>query len=345
MRTKEPPLRAVLLGTAVGDALGLPAEGLSPRTIQRRWKGEWRMRLIDGRGMVSDDTEHAAMTALSLLRSGGNTAMFQRDLAWRMRVWLACLPPGIGLATVKSCVRLWLGVSPDRSGVWSAGNGPLMRAPIIGTWFAEDGEKRHAFVRASTRLTHTDPRAEIAAMAVAETAAWWIRRDLPRDRFVEQLAELSEDAEWQGHLERIREGLHTGYSLADFAAAMGLTKGVSGYAYHTAPVALFAVLGDHGPFEKTLGAVLDLGGDTDSVGAVAAALLALRDGAEAIPRRWLEGVKDWPVSIRALEGLAADMANDGDGKCLRLSPWKMIPRNLIMLAIVLGHGLRRLWPW
>ena len=39
-------MEGVLLGTAVGDALGLPAEGLSPRRIARRWRGDWRMRLF-----------------------------------------------------------------------------------------------------------------------------------------------------------------------------------------------------------------------------------------------------------------------------------------------------------
>lgn len=43
----------LLLGTAVGDALGLPAENLSPQKIQRRWHGNWRMRLFIGRGMFS----------------------------------------------------------------------------------------------------------------------------------------------------------------------------------------------------------------------------------------------------------------------------------------------------
>ncbi len=51
----------LLLGTAVGDALGLPAENLSAETIRRRWQGQWRMAFIFGRGMVSDDTEHTLM--------------------------------------------------------------------------------------------------------------------------------------------------------------------------------------------------------------------------------------------------------------------------------------------
>ncbi len=57
----------LLLGGAVGDALGLPAEGLSRRAIQRRWIGRWKMRLAFGYGMISDDTEHALMVATSLV--------------------------------------------------------------------------------------------------------------------------------------------------------------------------------------------------------------------------------------------------------------------------------------
>ena len=40
------------------------------------------------RGMVSDDTEHACMTAQALLASAGDPDLFARDLAWRLRLWL-----------------------------------------------------------------------------------------------------------------------------------------------------------------------------------------------------------------------------------------------------------------
>ena len=70
--------RGVLLGTAVGDALGLPAENLSPESIQGRWKGEWRMRLVFGRGMISDDTEHTLLVAQALLSHARDAAAFSR---------------------------------------------------------------------------------------------------------------------------------------------------------------------------------------------------------------------------------------------------------------------------
>lgn len=64
----EEIFRRVLLGTAVGDSIGLPTEGLSPKAIAHRWKGQWRQRLLFGRGMVSDDTEHTVFVGQCLCR-------------------------------------------------------------------------------------------------------------------------------------------------------------------------------------------------------------------------------------------------------------------------------------
>jgi len=146
----------ILLGTAVGDALGLPSENLSPKRIHRLWKGEWRMRLVFGRGMVSDDTEHTLMVAQSLLSHADDVAAFQRSLAWKLRWWFISLPGGVGLATAKACLKLWMGSPPGKSAVRSGGSGPAMRSAIIGAFFATDTNRRREFVRASSRLTHNE---------------------------------------------------------------------------------------------------------------------------------------------------------------------------------------------
>jgi ADP-ribosylglycohydrolase len=57
----------MLLGAAVGDALGLPSEGLSRQRIKRLFPGPLRHRFFFGHGMVSDDTEHLFMVAQALL--------------------------------------------------------------------------------------------------------------------------------------------------------------------------------------------------------------------------------------------------------------------------------------
>src|SRR5882672_9925214 len=105
----------VLLGTAVGDALGLPAEGMSRLRIRARWRGEWRHRFLIGRGMLSDDTEHTLFVAQSLLTHPDDVVAFQRCLAWKLRWWLLGLPAGIGLATLKAILKLWIGISPSRN--------------------------------------------------------------------------------------------------------------------------------------------------------------------------------------------------------------------------------------
>src|SRR5271163_2525086 len=162
----------ILLGTAVGDALGLPAEGLSPARRRRLMPGPWRHRLLFGRGMVSDDTEHTLFVAQSLLRHPDDAAAFQRRLAWHVRWWFAGLPAGIGIATARACVKLWLGFPPHRSGVFSAGNGPAMRSAFIGAYFHDKPDVLQRFVLASTQLTHSDPKAAIGSEAVARIAAW-----------------------------------------------------------------------------------------------------------------------------------------------------------------------------
>ena len=131
-KLREGVIAGCLVGMAVCDALGLPREGLSPRRASRLFPAADRFHFLFGRGMFSDDTEHACMTAQALLVSGSDRCRFIRSLGWRLRWWLLGLPFGAGKATLKSCLKLWLGFSPRSSGVWSAGNGPASRAAIIG---------------------------------------------------------------------------------------------------------------------------------------------------------------------------------------------------------------------
>ena len=122
--------RGLMLGTAVGDALGLPAEGISRRRGRKLFRGRWRHRFLPGVGMLSDDTEHTVFVAQSLLAHPDSAGRFVRRLAWCLRLWLVTLPAGVGFATLRSIFLLWVGMPPGRSGIYSAGNGPAMRSPV-----------------------------------------------------------------------------------------------------------------------------------------------------------------------------------------------------------------------
>lgn len=338
----------LLLGTAVGDALGLPAEGISRGRIQRMWRGQWRHRFLFGHGMVSDDTEHTLFVAQALLTHPHDVIAFQRCLAWKLRLWLLGLPAGIGLATLKAILRLWIGFPPDRSGVRSAGNGPAMRSAIIGAYFADDATQRRALVSATTRLTHTDPRAETAALAVAEAAAWSVNRNFSPETWLAHMPSLGSDEEWAVICGQLTAGLAAGQSVSEFAATLGLTRGVTGYAYHSVPVAIYAWLRHPDDFRSALTVALNCGGDTDTVGAIVGALMGAKEGRRAIPQEWLEGVWDQPRSMSVLAEVGNHLANQKATGCIQEAVayfWPLLViRNIFFLATVLVHGFRRLFP-
>ena len=147
-----------ILGTAVGDALGLPYEGLSRDRLQKFVPLIQGHNFFINKGAVSDDTEHTCMVAQSLIVSGGEEAEFTDALAMRLRWWLLGLPAGIGKGTLQAIIRLWQKLPPDRSGVDSAGNGAAMRSAILGVCYGADRQKLLSLVKASTIITHKDPK-------------------------------------------------------------------------------------------------------------------------------------------------------------------------------------------
>jgi ADP-ribosyl-[dinitrogen reductase] hydrolase len=81
--------------------------------------------------MISDDTEHCCMIAQALIVSAGEPDRFSQSFARRLRWWLLSFPPAIGWATLRALLKLWAGFPPEKSGVFSASNGPAMRSAIL----------------------------------------------------------------------------------------------------------------------------------------------------------------------------------------------------------------------
>ncbi len=346
-------IEGVLLGTAAGDAIGLPLEGLSRRRARRLFgDGPMRHRLLFGRGMVSDDTEHACMTAQALLAAGVNPERFARSLAWLLRWWLLGLPAGLGFATLRSILKLWMGWPAERSGVWSAGNGPAMRSPILGVCLGNEPERLCAFVGASTRLTHTDLRAKEGALAVALSAhhgAVAGPSALDGDAVLSEIRRHVEGEEFLTSLGVVERHLRHQSSQVELADELGLEKGVTGYINHTVPVALFCWLRYPGDFRRAVSSVIELGGDADTTGAIVGALAGATGGSSTIPAEWLGGLIEWPMSVAWMRSLAERLVRRfaGDGEDVSPLPlfWPgIIPRNSLFTATVLAHGFRRLLP-
>jgi ADP-ribosylglycohydrolase len=349
--------QAVLIGTGVGDSLGLPREGLSRRRSRKMWgSAPLRHRLFFGRGMISDDTEHTCMAAQALIVSGGEPRRYARSLSWRLRWWLVGLPAGVGSATLRSIIKLWIGFPPAHSGVFSAGNGPAMRAAILGVYSAVakgDEKSLRDLVRSSTRLTHTDPKAEQGALAVAIAARLAAENENSSPTATEMLDAIVSRIESPELLKRLlvaRDHLLRQSSCEVFADELGLQRGVSGYVLHTVPVAIYCWLRWPGDFRSALESAILLGGDTDSVGAIVGALAAISVGTPEIPTEWRNGIIEWPRSTAWMDRLGQRLAvsisnpNRENTRALGLF-WPGIGvRNLVFLAVVVLHAVRRLLP-
>jgi ADP-ribosylglycohydrolase len=147
---------AVVLGLAVGDALGATSEFQIPWEVTKycidQYEG-WPAKLVGGgvagwlRGQPTDDSEMAMAILDALHRNGGvfdATRVLKHFLAW-----LRTNPPDVGATTRRTLMKA--AKTPDNpfaGGEWdytqygpsSAANGGLMRNGVIGAIFCEEGE-------------------------------------------------------------------------------------------------------------------------------------------------------------------------------------------------------------
>jgi len=279
--------RGCLVGLAVGDALGAPAEFLSAAEVAARY-GRLEDYLGDAHwpaGQHTDDTEMALCLARSLVEK---RAVVLADIAARFVHWMVTDGRGIGNQTRAVLTRVAAGEEPlaaslevwERSGRQAAGNGGVMRCAPIGLFAWRDRASLIEHSRLTCRLTHPDPRCEWSCVAVNVAIA-----ELLRDS--ESVAEAVAEAT-AGQCPEVEAAVAE--ARASQVQALGVDGWDQGYTIVTTRIALAALFGGD-PLEEALVAVISRGGDADTNGAVAGALLGARDGYQAIPARWREGLR------------------------------------------------------
>ncbi len=344
-------IEGCILGTAVGDSLGLPVEFLKPSRIPYFLGTELKQNFFLGKGFVSDDTDHACFVAQALCKHFKNPVEFQNQLSWYLRLWLISLPAGIGLATLKSTFKLWLGFSPSNSGVFSAGNGPAMRSPLLGVIYGEDQDLLKDFVKRSTELTHSDPKAFQGALIVALAAyKSSINSNCSGPEFLEEIFLLCPDldGEFREILTRAVYSSEKNLSLLSFCESEGFKNGVSGYIVHSVCSIIHVWLRKRKQFASAIEEIIFVGGDTDSTAAILGAIIGAGSGKESIPRQWLENLAEWPRNVLFMENLSNSLAMAIESKETRDAPkalWLFsLLRNLIFIGIIIPKALRRLFP-
>ena len=285
-----------LLGLAVGDALGGPLEFLSADEIRARhgapvrdYVGGGWLSLQPGHG--TDDT--AMMLALA--RAAATSVGYDPRRALNAYLeWFRSNPPDVGATTRAALAGVETGASAaeategfHRRAGRSAGNGSVMRIAPIALCHLHDPERRARAARTDSKLTHFDAHAAHACAWMCEVIAALLDGVDPSELTPPE----SLESEWAISRRRAAAAAD-----GDAAGYVGTTLGVASAAVRTAS-----------SFEEGLVWAVNLGGDADTNGAVAGALLGARFGAGAIPARWLDelAARDQTVELaRRLVALA-----------------------------------------
>jgi len=281
-----------LLGLAIGDALGMPVEGMRASAIRGKFGGvrdfmdaPWRMLKA---GQWTDDTKMMLCHARSIARMGGFDPV---DTAREFVAWFESNDwRGLGRATYDSLKRLQAGCSPAQSGMqgeMAAGNGGAMRIAPIGLIDCRDLEKLREDSRAAATITHDNHEAVAGSQAVAYVVARAVRGDLEPDRIVSETVAYIGPCQTAERLQMAWRFLEAGMAIEEALARLG----TSGYVVETVASAMFCFLSTPHDFEQTVSCAVEGGLDADTTGAVAGAISGAYNGLDSIPARWRERVE------------------------------------------------------
>jgi ADP-ribosylglycohydrolase len=311
-----------LLGLALGDALGFVVEAAPPTEAADYVRVELRQGLAGARarapfspGQYSDDTQLARELLLSIRESCGfDPVIFAARVA---RLFAEGRAVGAGPGCRGAAERLAAGTPWKRAGAPApyAGNGAAMRAGPLGVLYAGDSHRLVAVTRAQALVTHQDERAVAGAVAVAAAVALAATPGLLNGPdLLAQVAALVEEID-RSVAAAIR-GVAGWLALAPEAAAGRVAdlegsardaewNGLSPFVTSGVAWSLYAFLRSPDDYWETLCTAIGIGGDTDTVAAMAGAMSGARLGPGALPA--------------ALLGRLTDRGTWGSGDLLQLA--------------------------
>ena len=323
-----------LAGLALGDALGMPTQAMSPaqiRAVYGRITG-----LVDGdasqpyapgmpAGSVTDDTEQALLVASLLVRgrgsSSGRVALDAGEFAHALLDWEdSMIERGsldlLGPSTKAALERVRAGEDPLSVGGAGTTNGAAMRVTPIGIAVSTaDPEAFADAVWSSCQVTHATRQGFQSAALVAAAVSMGIDWDTPSASDMTALLwkaltyvdSLPERGAWTPDPDVVAATRRAMQLVANPASSslecLVEQVGTSVASAQAIPMA-FALLA-RDPSPRALLDAANIGGDTDTIGAIAGAILGGAFGEQVLPADSLSMIEE--VSHLGLPSVALEL--------------------------------------
>ncbi|PUA30180.1 MAG: ADP-ribosylglycohydrolase [Cellvibrio sp. 79] len=285
--------RGSLLGLAIGDALGTTLE-FSPRAAD-----ELHTEIIGGgpfnlkAGEWTDDTSMALCLAHSLIRSNGFSAQDQMELyqAWWRDGFLSsngkCFDIGNTILQALRSFEISNNPISGSADEFSAGNGALMRVAPAALFFASNCTDAIEKAGESSKTTHGNVQSIDACRYYAGLILGAINGKSKEDILSSCYSPVADVWKYFPLCDQVRmvaEGTFKNKNREQIKS--------SGYVIDSMEAALWAFYNTN-TFEEGLIRAVNLGGDSDTIGAIYGQLAGAYYGEPNIPFRYIQPLKHW----------------------------------------------------
>jgi poly(ADP-ribose) glycohydrolase ARH3 len=274
-----------LIGTAIGDAIGMPFEGLTTQEINATCTIPIEMQ--NGRlpkGSYTDDTELAIGIAESLI---ANKGLVDKNHILQRFIENFDRKRGYGFGTINVIQNKANAKTLFRTG--SYGNGAAMRiAPLSLVYYDTPTNLYEAVVKCS-EITHAHVLGIEGAQIQAHAIAIAIRsipstHSLDTAEFVKELLGIVGQDVYKQKLHKILNLLNEKGDHQLIIDELG--NGVE--AFNSVPSAVYSFLANLNSFEDAITYAVQLGKDTDTIAAMTGAIAGAYLGVEAIRESWID---------------------------------------------------------
>ena len=269
LRTED-GISGCLLAGALGDAIGRQFENQNAP----------RFCLPDVL-KISDDTQLTLATCESIVRESG---VVPEAVARQMTKWFReGRLTGLGASTLKSLTELNAGghwAMVGATGELSAGNGAAMRVAPLAFFLDPLDDNDRRTIRDVCRITHRNDEAYLGALSLI----FAILHPNLKYELVNFLIDMLPDSRTRDRFIEIKDNQLTAKQLASRYSP-------NGYVVHSVPVAILIAI-ESKTLMDGIEAIVDLGGDTDTIGSMFGHIFGARNGTDCLPSDLVERLEE-----------------------------------------------------